>query len=77
MPGRASCRQERQISEQILAAGALKCQKCLDADKQDRLYAETWWAGYVTAINRTTDDTWGVAGKKSVADISDMLEKQR
>src|SRR5579863_6664816 len=61
---------------QIMGAGAVKCQKYLGANKQDRLYTETWWAGYVTAINQTTDDTWGVAGKKSVADINDMLEKE-
>jgi len=61
---------------QIMGAGAVKCQKYLGANKQDRLYTETWWAGYVTAINRTTDDTWSVTGKKSVADINTMLEKE-
>ena len=61
---------------QILGAGALKCQKLLDADKQDRLYVETWWAGYVTGVNQTTDDTWRSVGKKSVDDVNDLTQKQ-
>jgi len=61
---------------QILGAGALTCQKYLDAGKQDRLYAETWWAGYATAANRLTDDTWSVVGKKSIDDVNDMIQKQ-
>jgi hypothetical protein len=61
---------------QILGAGALKCQKLLDADKQDRLYVETWWAGYVTGVNQTTDETWSSIGKKSIDDINDLIQKQ-
>jgi hypothetical protein len=61
---------------QILGAGALSCQKYLDAGKQDRLYAETWWAGYRTGVNRTTDDMWSAVGKKSVDDVNDMIEQQ-
>jgi hypothetical protein len=61
---------------QILGAGALTCQKYLDASKQDRLYAETWWAGYATAANRLTDDTWSVIGKKSIDDVNGMLQKE-
>jgi len=48
----------------------------LDAGKQDRLYAETWWAGYATAANRLTDDTWSVIGKKSIDDVNGMLQKE-
>ncbi len=61
---------------QILGAGAVTCQKYLDASDQDRVYAETWWAGYVTAINRTTEETWNVVGKKSASEITDMLRKE-
>jgi hypothetical protein len=54
----------------------LTCQKYLDAGKQDRLYAETWWAGYATAVNRLTDDTWSIMGKKSVDDVNDLLQQE-
>jgi hypothetical protein len=58
---------------QILGAGASVCQKYLDAGKQDHLYAETWWAGYVSAVNRLTDDTWSIVGKNSVDDINGLI----
>ena len=61
---------------QVLGAGALTCQKYLDAGKQDRLYTETWWAGYATAVNRLTDDTWRIMGKKSVDDVNDLIQQE-
>jgi hypothetical protein len=61
---------------QILGAGSLACQKYLDADKQDRLYVETWWAGYASAVNRLSDDTWSIVGKNSVDDVNDLLQQE-
>ena len=61
---------------QVLGAGALTCQKYLDAGKQDRLYAETWWAGYAIAVNQLTDDTWSIVGKKSIDDVNDMIQQE-
>ncbi len=61
---------------QILGAGALTCQKYLDSGKQDRLYVETWWAGYASAVNRLTDDTWSIVGKKSVGDVNDLIQEE-
>ena len=61
---------------QTLGAGALACSKYLAADNQDKVYAETWWAGYMTAMNRWTDDTWSFEGKKSADDVNAMLREE-
>ncbi len=40
--------------------GSQSCASYLTFDADDRLIAETWWAGYVTAVNIERDDTYDV-----------------
>jgi hypothetical protein len=61
---------------QTLGAGALACSKYLAADGQDKLFVETWWAGYMTAMNRSVDDTWSFEGKNSADDVNAMLREE-
>ena len=59
---------------QILGAGVLTCQKYLDSTIEDHRNVEIWWAGYVSAMNRTTSDTWGFTNGKSPADINKLVD---
>lgn len=40
--------------------GSQTCASFSTFDSDDRLIVETWWAGYVTAINIERDDTYDV-----------------
>lgn len=40
--------------------GSQSCASFLTFDADDKLIAETWWAGYVTAINIERDNTYDV-----------------
>ena len=60
---------------QIVGAGAVTCQQYTNATPEQRLYAETWWAGYFTAINRTTDDTYHVMGQIPAEQVNEMLRE--
>jgi hypothetical protein len=57
----------------IVGAGAVTCQQYIDATPEQRLYAETWWAGYFTALNRTTADTYHVMGQVPTEQVNEML----
>jgi hypothetical protein len=62
---------------QVMGAGAIACQKYLDAtDVADKKLAEMWWTGYLTALNRLTDDTWSASGKDPNARVNDAIQKQ-
>lgn len=60
--GHAAQAADKNGNYHIVGAGTLPCQKYLDANEAQRTYAETWWAGYVSAMNRTTSDTWSLVG---------------
>jgi len=57
----------------IVGAGAVTCEQYTNATPEQRLYAETWWAGYFTALNRTTDDTYHVMGQVPAEQVNEML----
>ncbi len=40
--------------------GSQSCASYMTFDKDDKLIVETWWAGYVTAVNIERDDTYDV-----------------
>jgi hypothetical protein len=40
--------------------GSQSCASFLTFDRDDKLIAETWWAGYVTAVNIERDNTYDV-----------------
>lgn len=58
---------------QILGAGTFSCESYLGAGPNDRSYVQTWWAGYVTALNRDTDNVYSVVGKDAAARIDAAL----
>lgn len=60
----------------IVGAGAVTCQQYVDATPEQRLYAETWWAGYLTALNRTTADTYHLMGETQSEQINDMIRQE-
>jgi hypothetical protein len=61
---------------QVMGAGVLTCQKYLDANDADKKLAEMWWTGYLTAVNRLTDDTWSAAGRDPNGRVNDAIQKQ-
>jgi hypothetical protein len=59
----------------IVGAGAVTCQQYTDATEQQRIYAETWWAGYITALNRATGDTYNIMGDTTAQAVNGMIAK--
>jgi hypothetical protein len=58
---------------QTLGAGAFSCESYLSAGPNDRSYVQTWWAGYVTALNHDTDKVYSVVGMNAAARIDAAL----
>ncbi|QQS14836.1 MAG: hypothetical protein IPK81_12205 [Rhodospirillales bacterium] len=59
----------------IVGAGTVTCQRFLTADDQEKRYVETWWAGYITAINRTTPETYNMTAGASADQVNAMLRE--
>jgi hypothetical protein len=57
----------------IVGAGSRTCQEYTQATPAQRLSAETWLAGYITAVNRLTPDTYHVGGETSVDKVNAMI----
>lgn len=58
----------------LLGGGALTCRAYMLGSTDDRLHAETWWSGYISAMNRVTDDTYDMLGEYSVEDFNIYLD---
>ncbi|SDX78553.1 HdeA/HdeB family protein [Roseicitreum antarcticum] len=58
----------------MVGAGALTCRTYMLASTEERTFAETWWAGYMSAMNRVTDDTYDLLGDYEVADFNAYLD---
>ena len=61
---------------QVLGAGTVTCQQYLGTSAQNKTYAETWWAGYASAMNRTTGETWSLLGDTPVDGVNAMIEAE-
>lgn len=59
----------------IVGAGSVTCQQYTNATDQQKLYAETWWAGYITALNRTSTDTYHILGETTPQGMNAMIAK--
>lgn len=59
----------------IVGAGAVTCQQYVGASQERKLYAETWWAGYITALNRSTGDTYHLMGDAQSELVNEMLQE--
>jgi len=60
-------------SYQIRGAGTVRCSVFLKATPTQMKFAETWVAGYVTAMNRLTPDTYGLF----VISVEESMERLR
>lgn len=58
----------------IRGAGTVTCAAYLGATPEQRLHAESWWAGYLTAMNRATGDTYDLLGGRDVDEATALLE---
>ena len=57
----------------VRAAGAYSCERWMTASAEEKVGAEHWWAGYMTAANRFTPDTYDILGSTSVDTMNGML----
>ena len=57
----------------IAGAGSAPCSAYSAATPQQKQFLETWLAGYATAMNRTTPDTYDLIGNMSVEQIHGWL----
>jgi hypothetical protein len=44
----------------VIGGGSLKCSSYAQGSPEQKLTLETWMAGYVTAMNRATSDTYNL-----------------
>ena len=58
----------------IKGLGTQSCSDYLKFSQTDKLITETWWAGYLTALNRTTEDTYNLLGETTPAQANAWLE---
>ena len=58
----------------VHGAGIATCQMYIEAKEEQRLHAETWWAGYTTAMNRVAGDTYDLLGERDFSDANAWLE---
>ncbi|MBX3499507.1 MAG: hypothetical protein KF889_08690 [Alphaproteobacteria bacterium] len=59
----------------IIGAGSVKCQQYSQATDQQKLFAHTWMAGYVTALNRATPDNYHIVGNTTPESMYGMVGK--
>jgi hypothetical protein len=57
----------------IRGAGTVMCKAYVNASPAQRKIAETWWAGYLTAMNRRTAKTYDILGNLSVKNANEWL----
>jgi len=57
----------------IVGAGARKCSEYSSATDQQKVYVETWMAGYITALNRLTSDTYHIVGATPIEKVNAMI----
>lgn len=57
----------------VRGAGAFTCERWMASKSEDKIRAEHWWAGYMTAANRFTPDTYDVLGDTSIDTMNGML----
>lgn len=57
----------------IRGAGTVSCTDYINATPEQKIYAQTWWAGYLTAMNRVTPDTYNLLGRSSIEDADNWL----
>lgn len=57
----------------IRGAGTIACSAYIKATPAQKQFAETWWAGYLTAMNRSTANTYEVLGDWSVEQANAWL----
>jgi len=58
----------------IKGVGTQPCSEYLEFSPDDKLVVETWWAGYLTAYNLMTDDTYNVLKGTTPAQANAWLE---
>lgn len=56
-----------------IGAGSLKCQQYSAATDDQKRFADTWMAGYITAISRMTPDTWDITGGTPFDNVKAMF----
>jgi hypothetical protein len=59
----------------VVGAGSRSCKEYTGATDQQKLYAETWLAGYITALNRATPDTYHIVGETTPEAMNGMIAK--
>ena len=60
-------------SYHIIGAGARPCSEYLAATAEAKLYVETWLAGYTTAMNRATSQTYSLLGSATTEQMHSWL----
>lgn len=72
LPGLASAADDKG-QFQILGAGSRPCSEYSAASPQSKQFVETWFAGYITAMNRSTSQTYNLVGNATVEQMHEWL----
>ena len=65
---------DKQGNFNIRGAGTVSCATYLNATPKQKRHAETWWAGYLSAMNRATPKTYDIMGNVTTAAASRWLQ---
>lgn len=63
-------------SFRIKGVGSQPCSAYLTFDERSQLVTETWWAGFVTAMNIMKPDTYDYIGGVEPAKVNAMLRQR-
>lgn len=58
---------DKQGNFNIRGAGTVSCAIYVNATPRQKKHAETWWAGYLSAMNRATPNTYDILGNVKTA----------
>lgn len=59
----------------VIGAGGRSCKEYTAATAEQKLFVETWLAGYITAMNRATPDTYHITGETTPQAMNTMIAK--
>jgi hypothetical protein len=60
----------------VKGVGTQPCSKYLTFSERDQLVTETWWAGFVTAMNIMKPDTYDYIGGVAPEKVNGMLRQR-
>jgi hypothetical protein len=59
----------------MMGPGTVSCKQYAYATDEQKVIAQTWMVGYISAVNRMSADTWHIAGEAKLEAVYAMIAK--